>query len=103
MLKANAGLLGDLRIMLPMISSLTEFRRSKLDRSGLRRVIEEGVRVKRPQIGVLIEVPAAAYQARLLAKEADLAVGSNDLTQYLLAVDRNNPRVAELYQKFIRQ
>jgi phosphotransferase system enzyme I (PtsP) len=58
------------------------------------------VQVKRPQIGVLIEVPAAVYQARLLAKEADfMAVGSNDLTQYLLAVDRNNPRVADLYQE----
>ena len=63
-------------------------------------VVEEGVQVKRPQVGVLIEVPAAVYQARLLAKEADfVAVGSNDLTQYLLAIDRNNPRVAELYQE----
>ena len=63
-------------------------------------VIEEGVDVKRPDIGVLIEVPAAVYQARLIAKEADfIAVGSNDLTQYLLAVDRNNPRVANLYQE----
>lgn len=101
MLKANAGLLGDLRIMLPMISSLTEFRRSKgLIDQAYAEVIEEGVQVKRPQIGVLIEVPAAVYQARLLAKEADfVAVGSNDLTQYLLAVDRNNPRVADLYQE----
>lgn len=101
MLKANAGLLCDLRIMLPMISSLTEFRRAKrLVDQAYAEVVEEGVGVKRPQIGVLIEVPAAVYQARLLAKEADfVAVGSNDLTQYLLAVDRNNPRVADLYQE----
>jgi phosphotransferase system enzyme I (PtsP) len=101
MLKANAGLLGDLRIMLPMISSLTELRRAKvLIDQAYTEVLEEGVQVKRPQVGVLIEVPAAVYQARLLAKEADfMAVGSNDLTQYLLAVDRNNPRVAELYQE----
>ena len=47
----------------------------------------------------MIEVPAAVYQARLLAKQVDfLAVGSNDLTQYMLAVDRNNPRVASLYR-----
>ncbi|NCF44531.1 MAG: phosphoenolpyruvate--protein phosphotransferase [Proteobacteria bacterium] len=101
MLKANAGLLCDLRIMLPMISSLTELRRAKqfIDQA-YAEVIEEGVQVKRPQVGVLIEVPAAVYQARLLAQEADfIAVGSNDLTQYLLAVDRNNPRVAELYQE----
>ena len=52
-----------------------------------------------PEIGVMIEVPAAVYQARLLAKQVDfLAVGSNDLTQYMLAVDRNNPRVASLYR-----
>jgi len=48
----------------------------------------------------MIEVPAAIHQARLIAREVDfLAVGSNDLTQYMLAVDRNNPRVANLYQE----
>jgi phosphotransferase system enzyme I (PtsP) len=101
MLKANADLICDLRIMLPMISSLTELRRAKqLIDQAYAEVLEEGVQVKRPQVGVLIEVPAAVYQARLLAREADfIAVGSNDLTQYLLAVDRNNPRVAELYQE----
>ena len=101
MLKANAGLLGDLRIMLPMISSLTELRSAKvLINQAYAEVIEEGIKVKPPQVGVLIEVPAAVYQARLLAKEADfMAVGSNDLTQYMLAVDRNNPRVADLYKE----
>ncbi len=100
MLKANAGLMGELRIMLPMISSVNELLEAKeLISQAHQEVMEEGVKVKAPQIGVMIEVPAAVYQARLLAKESDfLAVGSNDLTQYMLAVDRNNPRVAGLYQ-----
>ena len=100
MLKANAGLQGDLRIMLPMISSPQELVAAKaLVDQAYAEVVDEGVVVKRPQIGVMIEVPAAVYQARLLAREADfLAVGSNDLTQYMLAVDRNNARVAQLYQ-----
>jgi phosphotransferase system enzyme I (PtsP) len=101
MLKANAGLDGELRIMLPMISSLTEVEEAKaLVERAYKEVTEEGVVVKRPFVGVMIEVPAAVYQARQLARQVDfLAVGSNDLTQYMLAVDRNNPRVAELYKE----
>lgn len=100
MLKANAGLEGILRIMLPMISSTGELRAAKaLISQAFNEVIDEGVDVKRPEVGVMVEVPAAVYQARQLARESDfLAVGSNDLTQYILAVDRNNARVAELYQ-----
>ncbi len=101
MLKANAGLEGILRIMLPMVSDPNELVQAKqyIDQA-YREVVDEGVEVKRPLIGVMVEVPAAVYQARLLAKEADfLAVGSNDLTQYMLAVDRNNPRVADLYKE----
>jgi len=63
-------------------------------------VLEEGLQVKEPQVGVMVEVPAAVYQVRDFARRVDfLAVGSNDLTQYMLAVDRNNPRVASLYQE----
>ncbi|MCR9278025.1 MAG: phosphoenolpyruvate--protein phosphotransferase [Pseudomonadaceae bacterium] len=101
MLKANEGLKGDLRIMLPMISSVDETLEAKaLVEQAYAEVLDEGLNVKTPLVGVMIEVPAAVYQARALAREVDfLAVGSNDLTQYMLAVDRNNPRVAELFRE----
>ena len=100
MIKANAGLKGELRIMLPMVSKIAEVEEGKqLVERAYREVKEEGFDVVPPLVGVMIEVPAAVYQARQLAKITDfLAVGSNDLTQYMLAVDRNNPRVADLYQ-----
>jgi phosphotransferase system enzyme I (PtsP) len=54
-----------------------------------------------PDVGVMVEIPAAVYQAKAIIKRVDfLSVGSNDLTQYMLAVDRNNAQVAGLYQHF---
>jgi phosphotransferase system enzyme I (PtsP) len=101
MIKSSAGLTNRLRIMLPMISNVKEVTEAQaLIRRAFHEVVEEGLAVRMPEIGVMIEVPAAVYQARLLAKQVDfLAVGSNDLTQYMLAVDRNNPRVASLFRE----
>ena len=102
MIKANEGLDTDLRIMLPMISSIAEVDEAqRLISQCYREIVEEGIEVEMPDIGVMIEVPAAVYQARDISKRVDfLSVGSNDLIQYMLAVDRNNARVAELYQEF---
>ena len=101
MLRASIGL-ENLQIMLPMISNVNEVNGAlQLIKRAYRELLQEHLDVKFPPIGVMIELPAAVYQTRALAKLVDfISVGSNDLTQYLLAVDRNNPRVANLYSAF---
>jgi phosphotransferase system enzyme I (PtsP) len=105
MLRASIGL-DNLSIMLPMITSVSEVSEAKrLIRQAFYEVEEEaqehGESLRMPKIGVMLEVPAVLYQLPQLSKIVDFfSVGSNDLTQYLLAVDRNNPRVAELYDSY---
>jgi len=103
MMKANYGL-GNLAIMLPMISSITEVEDAIMLinqayyelKSEL--LCNDGDVLARPRIGVMLEVPSVIFQLEDLADKVDFfSVGSNDLTQYLLAVDRNNSRVASLY------
>ena len=72
----------------------------KIDRAW-RELVSEGRSVNRPKVGIMIEVPATLYQMPEIATRVDfVSVGSNDLTQYLLAVDRDNPQVAQIYDSF---
>lgn len=91
--------LNNLKIMLPMVTNLSEIEEANyLIDQAFNELLDEGCLIEKPKIGVMIEVPAAAYLTREMAKRVDfISVGSNDLTQYLLAVDRNNARVAGLY------
>lgn len=101
MLRASFGL-DNLHIMLPMITKLSEVKEARLlIQRAFNEVCEEGLEIDMPKIGVMIEVPAAVFQLERILQYVDfVSVGSNDLTQYLLAVDRNNSRVDGLYNPF---
>jgi len=89
----------NLRIMLPMVGSTAEIIAfNRLLNDALQQLEEEGVRVRRPPVGIMVEVPAAISQLASWRDQLDfISIGSNDLSQYLLALDRNNPRVAASY------
>lgn len=96
----RASVHGKVRLMFPLINSLIEYRQAKMTVHDAREDLEDaGIAVSDDlAIGMMLETPAAAIQAREFCREVDfVSIGTNDLTQYILAVDRGDERVSQFY------
>ena len=94
---------GNMRLVIPMLSLITELRaiRAAIEEVKAELEAEYGRPFKLPPIGSMIEIPSAVFQIRDFVAESDfISIGTNDLIQYLFAIDRGNERVASYYQPF---